>query len=208
MTMIMSMSGPFMFLGLKFKAVKTLIVYYSFTGNNEALAFQLQDRLACDILRIEEKKKRRGISILFDLIFKRRPRLEKYSIDWPAYQNFIFVAPIWAGKIGTPMLTFLQQERNNIRDYSFITLCGGAAGQKDKIQDFLASTQKFRPLAVEELWVNDLLKPEQREQIKYTTGYRVKVEDWVVFDQKIRNFLKALSPLLAERSKEAEKVDA
>ena len=206
--MIMSKSECVAFLGLKFKAVKTLIVYYSFTGNNEALAFQLQDRLACDILRIEEKKKRWGISILFDLIFKRRPRLEKYNIDWPAYENFIFIAPIWAGKIGTPMLTFLQQERSNIHDYSFITLCGGAAGQKEKIEDFLVSTQKLRPLAVEELWVNDLLKPEEREQIKYTTGYRVKDDDWMVFDQKMRNFLNALSPSVAERTKEAEKVDA
>ena len=174
--------------------MKTLIAYYSFTGNNEALVDQLQKRLSCDVLRIEEEKKRTNISILLDLIFKRRPRLKKYDPEISAYDNIILVAPIWAGKIGSPMLSFLRREKNNIRYYAFITLCGGVTGQKEKIRHFLESNMNTAPITVEELWVNDLLTPEKRDQIKFTTPYRIKPEDWAILNPKIEGFVQAIKP--------------
>ena len=175
------------------------MVYYSFSTNNLALARHLKERLQCDELAIEEEKKRSGFSIFLDLIFKRRPKLKRYTTDVSAYDNFILIAPIWAGKIAMPMLSFLQQERKNIRRYAFITLCGGVAGQKEKIEDFLASTMETRPVVVEELWVNDLLTPEKRDKVKYTTPYRVQAEDWQIFGPKIDRFIKAAIPSVAKK---------
>ena len=178
--------------------MKTLIVYYSFTGNNQALAFKLRERLQCDILRIEETGGRTGLSILLDLIFKRRSKLKKYNVQLKDFDNIVLVAPVWAGAIGTPMQAFLQQEKQNIRQYSFITVCSGAPGQREKISGALQSIVGVKPSLVEELWVNDLLPAEKKNKIRYTTPYRVKDGDWRVFNPKLAHFVNALNVITPE----------
>jgi len=172
--------------------MKTLIAYYSFSGNNEKLAAELQRRLKCDILKIEELKKRIKLSILLDLVFHRSAKLKKTDTDLKLYDNIILIAPVWAGKIGTPMQSFMLQEQNNIVKYAFITLCSGVAGQREKIQKFLEKLFQRKAVIVEELWVNDLLPLEKRDKIRYTTPYRIKREDWKVFNSKIDEFLKVV----------------
>jgi flavodoxin len=83
--------------------MQTLIIYYSFSGNNKFLAQALQKRLDCDLHTIVELKHRKSIDILFDLIFKRTPKIRKSNFDLRQYDRSILVAPIWAGKIATPL---------------------------------------------------------------------------------------------------------
>jgi flavodoxin len=180
--------------------MKTLLIYYSFTGNNEALARKLHDRLQCDMFRIEEAGRRRSISIFFDLIFKRRPKLKEYTLHLEAYDHIVLVSPIWAGKLSTPMQTFLMRESGRIRSYSFISLCGGLDGQRQKISDYLASILPAKPAIVEELWVNDLLPDEQKNSVKYTTPYRIKEPDWRIFNAKLGAFVNAINLKVSERS--------
>ena len=179
--------------------MKTLIVYYSFTGNNEALMLKLQERLNCDGIRIQTVRKRNGLSILWDLTFKRKPKLQPYTIPFSKYEHLILIAPVWAGKIATPMQTFLENEKPNIHNYFFITMCGGAAGQKKKIDEYLTATLLSKPTAVEELWINDLLRPEQKDTIKFTTAYRVKEDDWKVFAPKLDAFAAVVTASAAEK---------
>lgn len=173
--------------------MKPLIVYYSFTGNNEALARKLGEIMKCDMLRIEEKKKRTNMSFTLDLVFKRRPRLKEYNVALSAYDHVILVAPVWAGRIATPMQFFAKRENGNLKAYSVIALCGGVAGQKENIAGFFESTMLRKPFLVEELWINDLPRPEQKDKIKSKLPYRVKEEDLIVFNPKIEAFLRKLS---------------
>lgn len=117
--------------------MKTLIIYYSFSGNNEFLVQELQKRLGCDIQKIVELKKRTGFTILLDLIFKRNPKIRKSDFDLKQYDRFILAAPIWDGKIATPLKSFIEQEKDNFKEYSFITVCTGPEGQDKKITDEL-----------------------------------------------------------------------
>ena len=172
--------------------MKLLIVYYSFTGNNAALARKLGEMMECDILRIEEKRKRTSASFALDVIFKRRPRLKEYDVDLSAYDHIILVAPVWAGMIATPMQTFARQETGNLKRYSVIALCGGADGQKENIRAFLESTMSWKPVLVEELRVSDMLSPEDKDTIKSKIPYKVKADDLEVFNPKIEAFLRAL----------------
>ena len=57
--------------------MNTLIVFYSHSGNNERLAFELKARIGCDIHRISEVKKRNNVSILLDFLFKRKSKLSR-----------------------------------------------------------------------------------------------------------------------------------
>lgn len=176
--------------------MKTLIVYYSHTHNNELLAKNLQKRLACDTFRIEEVKKRTGFTILLDIMFKRTPKIAKHQLLLEDYSNFIFIAPVWAGHIATPLKAFLREERGHIGRYSFITVCGGVKGQREKLFNELTRILNKKPVRVAELWVSDILPEEQRDKVKYTSGYRLKEEDLEAFELKIFEFLKVSDVLL------------
>lgn len=178
--------------------MKTLIIYYSFSGNNHHLANILHERLHCDIVEIKETSKRTNFSILLDLLFARSSKIQKNEIDLRRYDSLIFIAPIWAGKIATPLKTFLKQESENIRNYSFISLCSGVPEQKEKIKIALQKIVGKPPLAIEELWVNDLLSSSKKNKIKYTTPYRIKPDDFSLFNPKIDKFLRVAVESRAE----------
>jgi len=171
--------------------MKNLIVYYSFTKNNEKLAEHLRGKLNCDIVRLETVKQRTGLSILLDLMFSRKPAIKPISILLHDYDHIIFISPIWAGKIATPLKSFLLDQKKNIRSYSFATLCGGGnVQQKGKVQQELLSVVQKAPLSMLELWVNDLLTADKKNTIKYTSGFRIEPEAFVAFESQIKDFIK------------------
>lgn len=175
--------------------MRILIVYYSFTGNNKALAEKLQHLLHADILRIEEERKRTNFSIFLDMIFRRKPKLKKYNFLPFAYDHLILIAPVWAGKVSTPMQRFLELEKGVIKKYSFISLCGGIAGQREKLEDHLFTTTRRKPELVAELWLSKLPSSDSKKQL----NYRVKGHDWKTFDADIDRFVADINPEVAER---------
>ena len=107
--------------------MKPLIVYYSHSGNNAKLAAELRDRIGCAMYEIKEQKKRKNLSIFIDFLVKRDSRLAPVDFAVKDYGPVILLAPVWAGKIAAPMRTFIKKEKANLTDYSFITICSGAA---------------------------------------------------------------------------------
>ena len=166
--------------------MKTLVIYYSFTNNNRILATHLRETFGFELFEILETKKRTGLSIMLDLVFRRKSRLRNYDLAWAKYNHVILVSPVWAGKIATPLNTFVAKERANIPCYSFVTLCGGTAGQREKISKDLTALMGRSPEEVVELWINDLLPPDKKNTIKYTSGYRIQPLELLKFADKLR----------------------
>ncbi len=169
--------------------MKLLVVYYSHSGNNENLALNLRERLRCDIYKICESKKRRTISILLDFLFKRNSNLSDSNIAIKEYDKVILVSPIWGGKIASPMRTFINQGRNSLKNYFYITFCNGEIGQKEKIISELYSIVEHKPCGVLELWINNLLPEDKKNKIKHTFNYRVNEQDIEYFDKEIKTFI-------------------
>jgi flavodoxin len=166
--------------------MKTLVIYYSFTNNNRVLATHLKENFGFELFEILETNKRTGMSIMLDLVFKRKSRLRNYDLAWAKYNHVIFVSPVWAGKIATPLKTFLLKEKANIPSYSFVTLCGGTAGQREKISNDFTTLMGRAPEQVVELWINDLLPQDKKDTIKYTSGYRIQPLELSKFAEKLR----------------------
>jgi flavodoxin len=170
--------------------MKTLIVYYSFTQNNEKLALHLREVLNCDLVKIETLKKRTGFSILFDLMFNRESAIKTVPYYLRDYDHVIFIAPIWAGRIAMPLKTFILNEKANIKQYSFVTLCGGRSDtQKSKIQNQLKEMTGKAPEKVTELWVSNLLPNGKKDSVKNVSGYRIDPTELKQFDSEIHRVL-------------------
>ena len=172
--------------------MKTLIVYYSFTQNNKKLANYLQARLNCDTVEVETEKKRNGLSIFLDILFNRKPVVKKVSHDLRDYDHIIFLAPIWAGRIAMPLMSFALDQKSNIPEYSFITLCGGGnPNQKEKIHNELSTLLERPPLDVIELWVSKLPSAQKREA-SIISSVKVTENEIANYQGELENFLREL----------------
>lgn len=173
--------------------MKSLIVFYSHTGNNEKLALELKERMKCDIHKISEVKTRKTISILLNFFFKQNSNLSRSNITIKEYDKIILISPIWGGKIASPMRTFIKQEKNNIEKYFYITICNGEIGQKEKIITELYSIVERKPYEVSELWINSLLPVNKKNKIKHTFNYRINELDIKCFNKDIETFIRSVN---------------
>lgn len=144
-----------------------LIVYFSFSGNNEILAYDLAKDLDTDILQITEPKKRGMFRIVLDMLFNRFPRINELKIPWEKYNHVILLAPIWNYQIAHPMKSFLRKEKEHLKNYSFITLCSGRESQKEKIETQLRKLTTFKPSAVIEFEIRKLCTSEEQNVEPY-----------------------------------------
>jgi flavodoxin len=172
--------------------MKNLIVYYSLTKNNELLAKLLQARLGCEMLRIETVRKKGIFSIALDVIFGRKPAIRSYNISIVDYDHLIIVGPVWMGKIAAPLRTFLSEEKGSIIRYSFISVCGGLTGQKEKIESELEAIVGMRSQSVLELWVSEIMSSNVTRDSKNVSAYRITSTDLEKFKIKIDEFCDAL----------------
>jgi flavodoxin len=168
--------------------MKTLIVYYSFTKNNDALAKMIRARLECEMFKIETLRRRTAFSIFLDAVLGRKPAIRKHNLALDSYEQFVFIAPIWLGKIAGPLKTFLREESKNIKRYSFISVCGGLTGQKEKIEDELASIVGIRAQRVCELWISDIVGEHVTKNAKNVSAYRIGPAELEKFKAKIYEF--------------------
>jgi flavodoxin len=178
--------------------MRTLIVYYSHSHNNAALATELQRRLGCDIFRIEDAGRRTRFTIMLDRIFNRTPGIKEYSLQLEKYDQFIFVAPVWASSVAMPLKTFLIRERSFINRYSFITVCGGKDGQLQMITTELTNFVHQEPEKVVELWISTLVPEDKKDDVKFMMDFKLSESDFERFSAVIDDFLARSVPAAAK----------
>lgn len=173
--------------------MRTLVVYFSFSGNNRLLAKEIARRIGCDICPIVEKKRRTMLTIILDMLFRRLPRIEPLAYPPSNYQRIILVAPIWASKVANPMKTLIKREKAALSSYAFISLCGyEQSGQQQGIARELLALAGHPPITVAELKISDLFPPEKRNDIKTISRYRITDDDLSRFATRIDDFCRLI----------------
>ena len=157
--------------------MKTLIVSYSFSGNNFKLAKALAAQKGAEFVSLSEKKRRTIMRILFDVLLKRAPEIENPGIDFSQYSRVIFVAPIWFGKVASPVRTIFKEFRSEIRSYSFISLSAGAHGGNPHIEKELTSLVGKYPVNVVNLLLSQDLFAAEKPSAKMLNDYRISYEE-------------------------------
>jgi flavodoxin len=115
--------------------MKNLIVYYSWTGNTEAVAKELQQKISGDLAAIDEVKQRMpgigfagaAVSALMGLKSKVKPM----NFSLKGYDNIIIGGPMWASRTVPAINTFISEaDLTNKNVYVFVTLGDDKAPQK------------------------------------------------------------------------------
>lgn len=165
--------------------MSTAIIYYSHTRNNLMLAEDLRRATGGTLIRIEETKKRTSSTIFLDILFHRTPRIKEYLHLDGRFDHYILVAPIWGGKIASPLRSFIIKEASKIRSYSFISICGGGKDQRGDIEKELTGLVNQKPVAVAQLSLTDLCKDHHADLVKY----QIDKDDLEYFSDQINDFV-------------------
>jgi flavodoxin len=96
---------------------KTLILYYSLTGNTKAGCEALQRELGADIMEIKDLRKRSGKWGFFKTaiasLVGKHTKIEPEKVDLASYNNIILGSPIWTGKLSMAIRTVIDRNRFN-----------------------------------------------------------------------------------------------
>ena len=126
--------------------MKTIIVYYSMSGNTHATAQKIAQQLGADTLRLEpvkaypDKGMRKFIWGGRSAVMGAKPPLQPYHFD-PACDRVIFGSPVWASNIAPPLRTFIHENRDALQGKRFgcFLCCAGGDAEKPffKLQQLL-----------------------------------------------------------------------
>jgi flavodoxin len=116
---------------------KTLMLYYSRTGNTKAACEALQKKLGADMQEIRDLNGRDSkfgmISGMLKTIIGMQTDIEPETVDFDPYDTLIISAPIWASKFGLAMRTFV--ERSSFEGKQIIIFITADSFVEKKYQD-------------------------------------------------------------------------
>jgi flavodoxin len=156
--------------------MKTVVISYSKTGNNEALAASLAAALGAEHAMITEPRPRTMGTIVWDILFGRTPRIDLPVKALEAYDLVLFCGPVWMGQVATPLRACFKQLGPK-QPYAFISICGGADGPNPKIADELESRLGRTPACTIDLHIADLLPADPKPTRQDTMAYRITESD-------------------------------
>lgn len=124
--------------------METLIVYFSLNGNTRETVGKIASALSADVLELVPKKNypdkgfRKFLVGGGDVVAKRRPGLEPYSADLSKYGRIIIASPVWASSFAPPVGTFIDENRDALREKRLACVFCNAGGGTDKAVKRLA----------------------------------------------------------------------
>lgn len=113
--------------------MKTLVVYYSRTGNTKKVAKIIADKLKADLDEIIDLKNRSGI---LGFIFAGRDAVKKnltkiaFTKNPADYDLVIIGTPVWATTATPAVRTYLSQNKKSLNTVAFFTTSGGDSPRK------------------------------------------------------------------------------
>lgn len=109
--------------------MKVLVVYYSRSGITKKVADNVTDVLSCDKEEIKDNVKRTGplgfIRSGREAMAKKIPEISDFKNDVSLYDLIVIGTPVWAGKMASPVRSFIENYKEKFRDVAFFATGGG-----------------------------------------------------------------------------------
>ncbi len=110
--------------------MKTLVVYYSRTGNTRKIGEEVAAALGADIEELKDRKNRQGrigyMRAGRDAMRKHPADLEPTTRNPADYDLVVLSGPIWAFTICTPTRTYATTHKDSFKNVAFLCTAGDA----------------------------------------------------------------------------------
>lgn len=104
---------------------KTLIFYYSRTGNTKVACEALARALSADLIEIKDGADRSGgwgfFTAAVSAVFNMQTVIEPEHPNLAPYSRIILAAPIWSGRLATAIRTLIAKNRFNGKKVGIFT---------------------------------------------------------------------------------------
>ena len=115
--------------------MKSLVVYYSMSGNCKMVAEKIKEMAGADVLRIEPEKAfpDSGFKKFFwggkSAVMGDTPVLKEYSFDATLYDTVVIGFPVWASRMAPPLKTFVADNLEALKGKKVASFaCQGGSG--------------------------------------------------------------------------------
>ncbi|MDG6223202.1 MAG: flavodoxin [Candidatus Bathyarchaeota archaeon] len=155
--------------------MKTLVVYFSLTGNTKFVAEKIAEQFGADLCEVTDKTFKVGkmLFIKGGMAAMREKLSDIEAVESIEDYDLVIVgSPVWAGKIAPPIRTFLVNNNFSGKQVAFFVSIGGDKPEKtfenlkkttelEAVIDGLGVTQPLQNMADAEAqiteWCNNLL---------------------------------------------------
>jgi flavodoxin len=113
--------------------LKTVVVYFSLTGNTKFVAEKIAQQLDADLCEITDKNHKKGKMLYIKGgAAAMREKLTDITVETPIddYELVIVGSPVWAGKIAPAIRTFLVENNFSEKQVAFFVCMGGDKPEK------------------------------------------------------------------------------
>jgi len=111
--------------------MKSLVAYYSRTGNTKKVAEAIAGDLNADIEPIIADTDGKGMGRLaMQAMFGVHAKIGQTTKDASSYDIVIVGTPVWASKMSPPVRTYLTKYKNKFKSVAFFCTYGGRGSQK------------------------------------------------------------------------------
>jgi flavodoxin len=126
----------------------TLVVFYSRTGNTRRAAERLAKALDADLEEIREARDRAGMAGFlrsgYEAVARQCPPILPPRKAPRDYARVVLGTPVWAGRMASPVRSFLQGHGQDLRRLALFATCGAAGA--DAAPDESAARAEATPI--------------------------------------------------------------
>lgn len=110
-----------------------LVVYYSRTGITQEVAQRIAAGCACESERIVDTRARRGVigylQCGYEALAHATPPIAPATRDPGDYALVILGSPVWAGRLASPMRSYLHAHAGRLHAVAAFCTMGGSGGE-------------------------------------------------------------------------------
>jgi flavodoxin len=126
--------------------MKTLVVFYSKSGNNAFLAKKIARQIGADLEILKPTLAFYPMVMLLSML-KTGSGIKQLKSDVNQYDHIIICGPIWAGFLCSPLVDFIRKFQKKINKLFFATCCGSDDTKKDDKFGYVRVFHQVKELA-------------------------------------------------------------
>ncbi|HNV93849.1 MAG: flavodoxin [Candidatus Methanofastidiosum methylothiophilum] len=126
--------------------MKTLVVYYSRSGNTKKIAEEISKNLKCENEEIIDSKNRKGalgwIIAAIDAHSKKLTTIKGTTKDPAKYDLVVIGTPIWAALMAPAVRVYINENKGKFKNVAFFCTYGGSGDAKafGEMEDYIGIT--------------------------------------------------------------------
>ncbi len=118
--------------------MRTLVVYYSLTGNTRSLGQAIARALDADVEELQDRHRRSGWSAVpgtvWTVLRHQETEIEPPRLQAGDYELVLMGTPVWGGGMAPALRTYLSRVREELPEVAFFATMGGTGTRKLEAQ--------------------------------------------------------------------------